>query len=126
MKLFFQQPVTGFFRDGYCHTAGMDPANQAVAAVVTDEFWGVSASNGNDLRPFGVKGGCKWYISTARWLEAYLDYRRGRKLTNLGVPRVDLGAIEYSALRVVDMETFRQFAVRHEQPSAGGSESGAV
>ncbi|KAI1139112.1 hypothetical protein F5Y05DRAFT_339284 [Hypoxylon sp. FL0543] len=125
LKLFSQQPVTGFFRDGYCRTGGIDPGNHAVAGVVTDEFLDYSASRGNDLRSIGLKGGCKWCLCTARWLEAYQAYRSGR-VSNLGVPRVDLEATEDSALRMVDMETFRPFAVRHEQPSAGGSGSGAV
>ncbi|KAI1413316.1 hypothetical protein F5Y13DRAFT_28804 [Hypoxylon sp. FL1857] len=125
LKLFSQQPTTGFFRDGYCRTGGIDPGNHAVAGVVTDEFLDFSASRGNDLRSVGLKGGCKWCLCTARWLEAYQAYRSGR-VTNLGVPRVDLDATEDSALRMVDIETFRQFAVRHEQPNAGGSGSGAA
>ncbi|KAI0101458.1 hypothetical protein F4776DRAFT_669066 [Hypoxylon sp. NC0597] len=124
IELFSQQPMTGFFRDGYCRTAG-DPSNLAVAAIVTDEFLDFSASRGYDLSPFGVRGGCKWCISTARWLQAYEAYRRG-KISNLGVPRVDLEATECSALKLVSVETFRPFAVKHEQPNAGGSGSGAA
>ncbi|KAI0838415.1 hypothetical protein F5Y06DRAFT_296489 [Hypoxylon sp. FL0890] len=125
LKPFSQQPITGFFRDGYCRTGGIDPGNHAVAGVVTDEFLDFSASRGNDLRSVGLKGGCKWCLCTARWLEAYQAYRSGR-VSNLGVPRVDLEATEVSALRMVDMETFRPFAVRHEQPNAGGSGSGGA
>ncbi|KAI1385854.1 uncharacterized protein F4822DRAFT_356155 [Hypoxylon trugodes] len=117
LKLFSQQPVTGFFRDGYCRTGGgIDPGNHAVAGIVTDEFLDFSASRGNDLRTVGLKGGCRWCLCTARWLEAYQAYRSGR-VTNLGVPRVDLDATEDSALKMVDMETFRQFAVRLDQPT---------
>ncbi|KAI1103365.1 hypothetical protein F4804DRAFT_310209 [Jackrogersella minutella] len=121
LKMFSQKPVTGFFRDGYCRTAGgLDPGNHAVAGVVTDEFLDFSASRGNDLRSIGLKGGCKWCLCTARWHEAYQAYRSGR-ITNLGVPRVDLEATEDSALSIVDMEILRQFAVRHEQLNAGGT-----
>ncbi|KAI0122389.1 hypothetical protein F4814DRAFT_208172 [Daldinia grandis] len=126
LKLFSQQPMTGFFRDGYCRTdGGIDPGNHAVAGIVTDEFLDFSASRGNDLRQVGLKGGCRWCLCTARWLEAYHAYRGGR-ITNLGVPRVDLDATEDSALRMVDMDAFRQFAVRHDQSNVNGSGSGAA
>ncbi|KAI1770121.1 hypothetical protein F4818DRAFT_276141 [Hypoxylon cercidicola] len=125
LKHFSQQPVTGFFRDGYCRTGGIDPGNHAVAGVVTDEFLDFSASRGNDLRSVGLKGGCRWCLCTARWLEAFQAYRSG-KVTNLGVPRVDLDATEDSALRMVDMESFRQFAVRHDPSSGSPTGSGAA
>ncbi|KAI6083090.1 hypothetical protein F4821DRAFT_263302 [Hypoxylon rubiginosum] len=125
LKLFSQQPMTGFYRDGFCRTGGIDPGNHAVAGIVTDEFLDFSASRGNDLRSVGLKGGCRWCLCTARWLEAFHAYRSG-KVSNLGVPRVDLDATEDSALKMVDMETFRQFAVRHEQSSGSPSGSGAA
>ncbi|KAI1505043.1 hypothetical protein F5X99DRAFT_405313 [Biscogniauxia marginata] len=113
LKLFSREPATGFFRDGYCRTAGgLDPGNHAVAGIVTDEFLDYSASRGNDLRAgaLGLRGGCRWCLCTARWLEAYRAYRGGR-ISVLGVPRVDLDATEDSALRMVDLQTLRQFAV---------------
>ncbi|KAI1768386.1 hypothetical protein GGR53DRAFT_517824 [Hypoxylon sp. FL1150] len=118
LRLFSQQPVTGFYRDGFCRTGAIDPGNHAVAAIVTDEFLDFSASRGNDLRSIGLKGGCRWCLCTARWLEAFHAYRSG-KVSNLGVPRVDLDATEDSALKMVDMEAFREFAIRHEQQSSG-------
>ncbi|KAI0868630.1 hypothetical protein GGS24DRAFT_204043 [Hypoxylon argillaceum] len=122
LKLFSQQPMTGYFRDGYCRTDGnRDPGNHAVAGVLTDEFLDFSASRGNDLRTIGLKGGCRWCLCTARWLEAYQAHRSG-KVTNLGVPRVDLDATEDSALAMVDLNTFRQFAVQH---GPGQSQNGA-
>ncbi|KAI0550989.1 hypothetical protein F4679DRAFT_541095 [Xylaria curta] len=55
LKLFSQQPMTGYFRDGYCRTGGnQDPGNHAVAGIVTDEFLDFSASRGNDLRTVGL------------------------------------------------------------------------
>ncbi|KAI1352054.1 hypothetical protein F5Y01DRAFT_103925 [Xylaria sp. FL0043] len=127
LKLFSQQPMTGYFRDGYCRTEAegiQDPGNHAVAGVVTDEFLDFSASRGNDLRTIGLTGGCRWCLCTARWLEAYQAYRSG-KVTNLGVPRVDLDATEDSALAMVDMNTFRQFAVQRpgQNQANGGSGS---
>ncbi|KAI0409280.1 hypothetical protein F4802DRAFT_593559 [Xylaria palmicola] len=122
LKLFSQQPMTGYFRDGYCRTGGdrADPGNHAVAGVVTDEFLDFSASRGNDLRAVGLRGGCRWCLCTARWLEAYQAYRAG-KVTGLGVPRVDLDATEDSALAMVELNTLHQFAV----PRGPGSGLGA-
>jgi len=115
LKLFSHQPMTGYFRDGYCRTGtpGSDPGNHAVAGVVSDEFLDFSASRGNDLRAgAGLRGGCRWCLCTARWLEAFQAYKAG-KISEMGVPRVDLEATEDSALRKVDLETFRKFEVKH-------------
>ncbi|KAI1305106.1 hypothetical protein F5Y03DRAFT_164259 [Xylaria venustula] len=126
LKQFSQQPMTGYFRDGYCRTGGdRDPGNHAVAGIVTDEFLDFSASRGNDLRTVGLKGGCRWCLCTARWLEAYQAHRSG-KVSNLGVPRVDLDATEDSALARVDLNTFRQFAVQGPgQSQVNGGAGGA-
>ncbi|KAI5919339.1 hypothetical protein F4810DRAFT_714564 [Camillea tinctor] len=136
LRFFSADPLTGYFRDGYCRTtapvststgrAGLavDPGNHAVAAVVTDEFLDYSASRGNDLRAGkGLRGGCRWCLCSARWLEAYRAYRGGR-IGMLGVPRVDLDATEESALGTVDLQTLRQFAVREPDGEGSGNGSG--
>ncbi|KXJ90206.1 hypothetical protein Micbo1qcDRAFT_205824 [Microdochium bolleyi] len=128
LKLFSQQPMTGFFRDGYCRTTtdgpgsstvAADPGNHAVAGIVTDEFLDFSASRGNDLRTVGLSGGCRWCLCTSRWLEAYQAFRAGR-ISEMGVPRVDLHATEDSALAKVDLEVFKRFEVKHEDVSPRG------
>ncbi|KAH9905652.1 hypothetical protein F4778DRAFT_727038 [Xylariomycetidae sp. FL2044] len=127
LKFFSQHPPTGFYRDGYCRTSPQDPGNHAVAGIVTDEFLDFSASRGNDLRQVGLRGGCKWCLCTARWLEAYDAYRSGR-VGPLGVPRVDLDATEDSALGMVDLDTFRRFAAPREagqQQGQGQGQGGA-
>jgi uncharacterized protein (DUF2237 family) len=70
-------PVTGFFRDGYCRTEGRDPGFHAVCAVMTEEFLAFSRSVGNDLstpRPEwmfpGLVPGDRWCVVAARWQEA--------------------------------------------------------
>ena len=92
--------------------------NHAVAGIVTEEFLDFSASQGNDLRVVGLKEGCKWCLCTSRWLEAFTAYKDGRVGVG-GVPKVDLQATEDSALRKVDLDTFKQFAAQSEQQ--GGS-----
>ncbi|KAI0124084.1 hypothetical protein BJ170DRAFT_638120 [Xylariales sp. AK1849] len=113
LQLFSTQPMTGFHRDGYCRTSAQDSGNHAIAGVVSDEFLEYSASQGNDLRTIGLKGGCKWCLCTTRWLEAVKAHKNGQISQN-GVPRVDLDATEDSALSQVDMETFKQFAVKQD------------
>ncbi|OAL29323.1 hypothetical protein AYO22_02217 [Fonsecaea multimorphosa] len=111
--------MTGFYRDGYCRTGAADFGNHAVAGVVTEEFLDFSASQGNDLRTAGLTGGCKWCLCTARWLEAFQAYRDGRIGRN-AVPRVVLEATEDSALRQVDLDTFRQFAAEPQTNGVNG------
>ena len=57
-------PITGYFRDGFCHTDELDRGLHVVCAQITDEFLDFSKSRGNDLstpRPEfnfpGLKGG---------------------------------------------------------------------
>jgi uncharacterized protein len=111
LQLFSTQPMTGFYRDGYCRTGAQDGGNHAVAGIVADEFLEFSAARGNDLRQIGLKGGCKWCLCTSRWLEAYQGFREG-KLSREGVPKVDLDATEDSALRKVDLDVLKQFSLK--------------
>ncbi|KAH8652181.1 hypothetical protein BX600DRAFT_472084 [Xylariales sp. PMI_506] len=116
LKLFSTQPMTGFYRDGYCHTSAQDQGNHAVAGVLTDEFLDFSASRGNDLRGgAGLRAGCKWCLCTERWVEALRAFEQGR-IPREAVPRVDLEATEDSALRSVDVDTLKRFAWQREQP----------
>jgi uncharacterized protein (DUF2237 family) len=70
-------PLTGFLRDGCCHTHDADIGMHVVCARVTAEFLAYSAANGNDLatpRPAyrfrGLKPGDRWCLSVQRWNEA--------------------------------------------------------
>lgn len=90
--------------------------NHAVAGIVSEDFLDYSASQGNDLRIVGLKEGCKWCLCTSRWLEAFSAYKDGRVGIN-AVPKVDLDATEDSALKKVDLDTFKQFAATQDQAS---------
>jgi uncharacterized protein len=109
LSFFSNKPMTGFHRDGYCRTGAADFGNHAVAGVVTNEFLDYSASQGNDLRIAGLTEGCKWCLCTGRWLEAFQAYKDG-VISKNGVPKVNLSATEESALKKVDLDTFKQFA----------------
>ena len=42
-------PMTGYFRDGFCNTDEHDYGSHVVCAVMTDDFLEFSKSKGNDL-----------------------------------------------------------------------------
>lgn len=42
-------PLTGFYRDGYCRTGSGDLGVHVVCAVMTEEFLEFTRSRGNDL-----------------------------------------------------------------------------
>lgn len=103
-------PMTGWFRDGYCRTDARDTGVHVVCASLTDAFLEYTAARGNDLstpRPqFGFPGlnaGDRWCLCAARWKEASRD----------GVaPSVVLEASHASALRTIDLQDLR----RHVTP----------
>ena len=58
-------PMTGFYRDGFCKTGPEDTGTHTVCASVTDEFLEFTKGMGNDLstprNSFpGLKDGDKW------------------------------------------------------------------
>ena len=102
-------PLTGFYRDGYCRT-GSDPGFHAICAVMTEEFLEFSRAVGNDLstpQPQwhfpGLKPGDRWCVVAARWQEAL----------EAGVaPPVVLEATHLQALEWVQLDDLRRHAVR--------------
>ncbi len=74
-----KNPLTGFYRDGYCRSGKEDRASHVIAATVTQEFLLFSQLRGNDLitpRPEynfpGLKPGDCWCLCALCWKEAYL------------------------------------------------------
>jgi uncharacterized protein (DUF2237 family) len=106
-------PMTGFVRDGVCHTGPQDPGSHTVCAQMTDAFLEYSLQRGNDLVTAvpeydfpGLKAGDRWCVCAARWLEAaeagvappvVLDATHARALQ-----KVALADLEYHALRYPD------------------------
>lgn len=103
--------MTGFLRNGYCEVPPSDHGNHSVAGIVSDEFLDFSASQGNDLRQVGLRGGCKWCLCVTRWKEAF-DARKSDD--DKVVPKVVLGATNEKALGKVGLEDLRRFAVDKE------------
>jgi uncharacterized protein len=104
LKLASINPLTGFYRTGYCATGPNDVGVHVVAAVVTDEFLKYSLSQGNDLiSPTasgfpGLKAGDVWCLCAMRWKEAY----------DKGVaPPVILEATNIKALEYVTLDELK-------------------
>ena len=73
-------PLTGWFRDGYCRYDKNDGGNHSICCVMDDNFLNYSKSPGNDLiTPIpmysfpGLKKGDHWCICLDRWKQALLD-----------------------------------------------------
>ena len=102
-------PVTGFYRDGCCHTGPEDIGSHTVCTVVTAEFLAHQQRVGNDLstpRPEyrfpGLRPGDRWCVVAARWLQAYED--------GVAAPVV-LAATHTRALDIIPLEALRKHAV---------------
>jgi len=105
LKLASLDPLTGFYRNGYCSTDANDRGVHVIAAVVTEEFLNYSLSKGNDLISAypangfpGLKPGDVWCLCALRWKEAL----------NAGVaPPVLLEATNSKALEYVTLEELK-------------------
>ncbi|MEO7058457.1 MAG: DUF2237 domain-containing protein [Lapillicoccus sp.] len=102
-------PMTGFFRDGWCTTGPEDRGSHTICAVVTAEFLDHQRSIGNDLstpRPdYGFPGlvpGDRWCVTAANWGRAYAD--------GAAAPVV-LAATSEAALQIVPLTALRAHAV---------------
>jgi uncharacterized protein len=105
-------PITGFYRDGFCSTGVNDAGIHVVAAIVTNDFLQFSKKQGNDLiTPYpasnfkGLKAGDKWCLCVQRWKQAY----------DAGVaPPVILEATHIKALDFVTLEELK--SISHQIP----------
>jgi uncharacterized protein (DUF2237 family) len=73
-------PVTGFYRDGWCNTGPDDRGSHTICAVVTAEFLDHQRRIGNDLttpipqfRFPGLQPGDRWCVTALNWLRAHED-----------------------------------------------------
>lgn len=107
-----RDPLTGWFRDGCCHTDENDRGSHTICARVTAEFLEFSRARGNDLVTAmpdygfpGLKPGDQWCLCAARWREAW----------EAGVaPKVMLAATHEACLGIVPLEALLSHAIdRH-------------
>ncbi len=103
------EPLTGYFRDGCCHTDISDRGSHTVCALMDDTFLSFSQKMGNDLstpRPefdfSGLKAGDYWCLCAGRWEEARLA----------GVaPKVNLRACNYKTLSIIPLEILIEYEI---------------
>lgn len=103
-------PVTGFYRNGYCQTGSHDHGVHVVCARVTDEFLHFSREQGNDLMTpqpafgfSGLKNGDYWCLCASRWLEAY----------HAGVaPPINLEATHQKATQIIDKDILLKHGIK--------------
>lgn len=101
-------PLTGYFRDGCCHTQADDLGSHVICAKMTQEFLEFSRQRGNDLmtpmphyRFPGLKPGDRWCLCALRWKEAF----------EAGVaPQVVLESTHQRALDFVSLEWLQSCA----------------
>ena len=102
-------PLTGYFRDGFCHTNIQDVGTHVVCAQITDEFLQFTLSRGNDLitpAPHynfkGLKVGDFWCLCALRWLEAH----------EAGVaPKIKLESTNSKTLDYIDLKTLKKYQI---------------
>ena len=110
-------PVTGFFRDGCCHTGPEDLGSHTICAVVTAEFLEHQRRIGNDLitpmpqyRFPGLVPGDRWCVTAANWLRAHEDG---------AAAFVVLASTHQRALEIVPLDALQEHAV--DVPSGPGA-----
>ena len=104
-----ESPITGFFRDGFCHTDDTDEGVHTVCVSMNEDFLEFSKSKGNDLstpRPEfnfpGLKEGDSWCLCAERWVEAY-EVSMAPKLY---IKRTNLRTLD-----IVPLEILKKFAI---------------
>jgi len=102
-------PMTGFYRDGFCHTGPEDIGQHTICIRITEEFLAFSKEAGNDLstpRPDldfpGLIEGDQWCLCALRWVEAY---------ESGAAPKIVLEATHESVLNLVKLEDLKAHAV---------------
>ncbi|HEV7292945.1 MAG TPA: DUF2237 domain-containing protein [Devosia sp.] len=102
-------PLTGFFRTGYCAAGPDEAAVHLVCIEATAEFLAFSATVGNDLstpRPEmsfpGLVPGNRWCLVAQRWAQAHAAGL---------APRVYLRATNQAVLGLVPLEVLKSYAL---------------
>lgn len=108
LKICSCEPMTGWFRDGYCKTDHDDQGIHTVCAVMNEEFLAFSKSRGNDLSTPtsffpGLKAGDHWCLCAGRWVEAY----------NAGMAcPIVLESTHEETLAIVSINVLKEFAFK--------------
>nr|WP_295886985.1 DUF2237 domain-containing protein [uncultured Devosia sp.] len=102
-------PLTGFFRTGYCAAGPDSAAVHLVCIEATAEFLDFSRSVGNDLStPMpqyafpGLVAGNRWCLVAGRWLQAH---QAGM------APKVYLRSTNQAVLGLVPLDVLKAYAL---------------
>lgn len=102
-------PLTGFFRTGYCAAGPDEAAVHLVCIEATAEFLAFSASVGNDLstpRPEmsfpGLVPGNRWCLVAQRWAQAHAAGL---------APRLYLRATNQAVLGLIPLGVLKSYAL---------------
>jgi len=93
-------PLTGWFRDGYCRTDSNDHGVHVVCATMTKNFLKFTKAKGNDLSTKrgsfpGLNPGDRWCLCATRWREAMVVG---------SAPLVNIKATHQAALKINTVE----------------------
>ena len=109
VELCCDNPITGFFRDGFCNTNGRDQGIHTVCIKITSDFLTFSKSRGNDLSTPapefnfpGLKEGDSWCLCAQRWAEAY----KAEVAPSLYIKRTNIKTLE-----IIPLEILKKFAL---------------
>ena len=104
-------PITGFYRDGYCKTFNNDSGEHIICSEVTDKFLIFSKSRGNDLITAvpeynfgGLKEGNRWCLCADRWLEA-LQFNMA--------PKILLESTHSKMLEKIDFNILKKYSIEY-------------
>lgn len=102
-------PLTGFFRNGYCSAGPDGTAVHLVCIAASDAFLDYSRSVGNDLTtPMpqfafpGLVAGNRWCLVAQRWVQAHLAGK---------APRLYLRSTHEAVLGLVSLDILRPYAL---------------
>lgn len=104
-----KNPLTGFYRDGFCKTFNNDVGQHIICSEMSETFLNFSKSRGNDLitavPEYNFKGlmpGDRWCLCADRWIEAF---------DNNAAPIVILESTNIKMLEKIDFNTLKKFGI---------------
>ena len=104
-----KNPLTGFYRDGYCKTFNNDVGQHIICSEMNVTFLDFSKSRGNDLvtavPEYNFKGlipGDRWCLCADRWIEAF---------NNNVAPTVILESTNIKMLEKIDFNILKKFGI---------------
>lgn len=100
-------PMTGYFRQGYCTTDDTDQGTHTVCSRVTDDFLNYTKSMGNDLSTPrgtfpGLKSGDNWCLCALRWKQIYDEHPEL-------APKIKLNATHNKTLNYIDKQILEKY-----------------